>query len=132
MPKVTTLIIIALYTTVAHFCLPQWNDGKDFLFLSAWNLFGGGIKTQVYDITWDQGATYLVRDHQQLMSDGQIDKIRLFSALQKNQPQLIKTFHLKQIQNLCHCNDVQLATLSGSLYEHFILKKPLPVALTTL
>lgn len=130
--KVILVALVAIHVFMAHYALPQWNNSKDFLFFSTWSLFANGIHLQTFDITWDKGETFLLRDYQTLMTEHHLDKLRLYRSIQSLDVASINTFHLQKIKDFCKCEHPEIARLQGSLYEHFMLKKTLPTNLTPL
>jgi len=114
-----------LHVLVAHVALPHLNEGKDFLFFSKWHLFGGEVRGSVFDLTWDEGQTYLFRDHRHSEKGSDLVTPTLFYLLGANNFERIRQDFLEKIRRDCQCLTVKVHQLSGSLYEHIVLKRPL-------
>lgn len=122
------VITFLIHVMIAHILLPQFNHGKDFLFFSTWSLFSRGPSPSIHDLTWDEGATYFFRDHRLGGLSSKINIHTLFHLLRSKKIGRIQKDFLPRIREFCECNSVQLHNLSGSIYEHVILKKKLNIS----
>ncbi len=121
------IFILSLYVATAHIFLPL-SKKKEFLFLYEWSLFVNMPRAFIYDITWDGGKTFLVRDYR-----GQVEgtkalsrKWHTFFYLLINKREKIKKYH-SIILKFCECKNIYLVKLKGSLTDHIIYKKPLQI-----
>ena len=123
------ICILSLYVATAHIVLPAFNK-KEFYFLFQWHLFTFMPKKFVQDLTWDQGKTYLLRDHKEQLKNmrGVRWKAFVFQKLLNNRDtRRLKKDYKAGLLKLCQCESLQLVKLKGSLTDHFIYKKPLEI-----
>ncbi|MDE0092725.1 MAG: hypothetical protein OXN83_05530, partial [Oligoflexia bacterium] len=76
-----------------------------------------------YDVTWDQGQTFLLRDHRE-----KIKKLYRFRYLVviKDLDRIRKDYK-DQLLGICQCRAMQFVTLKGFRMDHLILKKSLEI-----
>lgn len=110
---------------VSQILLPRFNANIDFLFFSTWRLFSGGVRENVYDLTWDEGKTYYFRDYRRTEFTKNIDTVTLMHLLQSDQLNPALQSYVSIIKSKCQCQEIEIHQLSGSLYDHIIQKKNL-------
>ena len=119
------IVILGLYIATAHIFLPLFKK-DEFYFLFSWRLFVFMPQKYVYDLTWDQGKTFLTRDRRKKLRD--IGKSHVFFYLLNYENiSWIKKDYKNQLLKLCQCQSIQFVTLKGSLTDHLIYKKPLEI-----
>lgn len=127
--NIIPIIFLLLYLSILHIFLPQFNDRKDFFIFSSWRLFSYGAETEIYDLSWDGGKTFLFRDLRKKAKVEGVDVKLLFYFVTKKNIKAIRT-HKALLKwggaARGHC-DLFLFELKGSRYEHFFLKKRLDV-----
>lgn len=119
-------LILFIYICVSHIFLPLAGK-KDFLFFFTWSLFDDLPPEEVYDISWDEGRTFLFRDYKAELSRMEIDTNRLFYMLKPKKKHLLIRYFYPQLARLCECKNLKLFELKGSLSDHIIYKKKLEV-----
>ena len=110
----------------AHVFLPLFSK-EEFFFLFRWNVFQFMPQKFVQDLAWDQGKTFLLRDHRK-----EINKLDIFRHLifTKNLDRIRKDYK-NQLLKLCQCESIYFVSLKGSLADHLIYKKPLKIVEST-
>jgi hypothetical protein len=106
---------------MAHVFLPSVLHVGNFFVFSKWNLFAEGPYREIYDLTWDGGETFLLRDHRSQLP---ANRSRLFYYLMSNRVDGIRKRFLPRLQKMCKCDSIEYVTLESSLYDFYILKKP--------
>ena len=120
------LAILLIYISISHVFLPLFNK-SDFLFFFKWNMFSSMPLTSVYDITWDEGQSFLFKDHRQKAKAYGINTLTLFYFLMKADDKRIKKFFYSQLMDFCKCQKIEIFKLQGSLADHIIYKKQLKI-----
>ena len=85
-------------------------------------------KIFVYDITWDGGKTFLIRDYRQKAQGTNVlarEWHTLFYLL-RIKSEKIRQYH-SIILKFCECKAIYRVKLKGSLTDHIIYKKPLQI-----
>ncbi|MCZ0932381.1 MAG: hypothetical protein OXJ52_04415 [Oligoflexia bacterium] len=126
--KFFLIFILSLYVATAHILLPAFNK-QVFFFLFRWDVFSFMPKEFVYDFTFDEGKTFLIRDHNKKLKS--VNRFTLQSLLDKQKIERIRTNYKSSFLKLCQCESIYLIKLKGSLADHFIYKKPLKIVGTT-
>ena len=109
----------------AHIFLPM--AGKsDFFFLSTWKLFGFVPQYFVYDLTWDEGKTFLLRDHYKKLEISRYNNFKFRSFFRNGNLSEIKKIKAKLLK-LCQCKTIKFVKLRGSLADHFLQNEPLKI-----
>ena len=131
--RLLLFIFILFYVSTSHIFLPALKK-NDFLFFFQWNMFTFMPLERVYDITWDEGKTFLLRDYRQKAGNVGINIRRFFPIITFNEERtaIIKAYFYKDIIYLCRCQKLKLFELKGSLSDHIIHKKPLEVQKQTI
>ena len=121
------LLILFFYICVSHIFLPL-SKKKDFLFFYQWALFNCLPMERVYDITWDEGKTFLFRDYSQKVKNTGINIHTLFYLLASEKGiAAINQYFYSDLASFCKCQNIKLFELKGSLSDHIIYKKQLEV-----
>lgn len=110
---------------ISHLMLPILNDGKDWYLFSTWKLYA--ISKPPIDISWDDGRTFLFRDHRVAARAAGINIYSLFFHLDPKNVNLIRDKYKSQILKLCNCEDLKLIQFKGTLFDHIVGKKPLAI-----
>lgn len=118
-PIVGFFIMVLISTVI----LPLANDSEDFYFFSSWNMFAFGSEKPCVDITWDNGKTFLFKDHRQKILASGVNVHALFYLTNTLDTAKIQDDYLRKIKSYCGCETVELVTLNSSLFDHFVLKK---------
>ncbi len=127
MTKSIVLFYFLILVGISHWALPVFNDGNDMLFFSTWSLFSDKTQSSVVDITWDNGESYLLRDHDRFFTQSKIDRTLFYQLVKDRKINDIKNQFSSLLIQYCRCGYLELQILSGSLYQHFILKEKLKV-----
>ena len=120
------LAILLIYISISHIFLPAFHK-NDFLFFSKWNRMWVTPKKFVYDITWDEGKTFLLRDHIQKAKHKGINTRRLFYVVRHLHKEENKKHFYSQLMDFCKCQKIEVFKLQGSLADHIIYKKQLKI-----
>lgn len=118
---------LAINIFFAHYVVPVYHADEDILFFGRWAMYSTGAKTKFNDITWDHRKTYLFRDHRLLARKSGINIFTLYHLLKGNDFKRIQRSFTEDVKDFCQCSELELHTLSGSIYEHMVLMKPLEV-----
>lgn len=121
------LMAFSIHVLIAQVVLPKFNHGQDFLFFSTWSLFSGGPRQSIHDLTWDDGNTYFFKDHRSGKLFSKVKIHTLFYLLGSKKFNRIEKDYLPKIKEYCNCDNIEVHRLSGSIYEHVILKKKLNI-----
>lgn len=113
---------------ISTLLLPALNNSKDFLLFTTWNMFSFNSQKKSVDITWDNGKSFLFRDHRVRASQQGINMHALFYLLNSNKQDKIRTSYLEKLRRYCLCEKIDIYFLQSDFFEHFILNKE-PVAL---
>ena len=118
--------ILLIYISISHVFLPVFHRG-DFLFFSRWDRMSAPPQKLVYDITWDEGNTFLLRDYR-LQAQSHINIYRFFNIIGNPflKEELKKHFYSK-LMGFCKCQKLEIFELQGSLSDHIIYKKQLKI-----
>ena len=84
-------------------------------------------KKYVRDITWDNGKSFLFRDHRRKAKKLGINIHELFYILNRSNYKRVRKYFYPQLTKLCQCNHINLVKLKGSLAEHIFYKKQLEI-----
>ena len=118
-------ISYALLTLFISFIIiPHCNHGKNIFLFDRWALYAGGPKKSIYDITWDEGHSFLFRDHRKT---GAVELLNLYYMVRRKNIQGIKKDHLKSLKKLGACNRLWLVKFKGPLYKHILFKEDLKI-----
>ena len=90
-------------------------------------MFSSMPETLTYDITWDEGQSFLFRDHRKRAISAGINLNILFYLLGKADENRIKKDFYSELTDLCQCQNLEIFKLKGSLAEHIIYKKQLKI-----
>ena len=120
--KYLLVFVLSFYIAAGHIFLPLFGK-RDFFFLFRWDLYTLMPPNFVYDVTWDQGKTFLLRDHRK-----KINRLYIFRYLviTRNLDRIKKDYK-DQLLKLCQCEVIHFVSLKGFLMDHLIYKKPLEV-----
>ncbi len=122
-------IILLVYISISHIALPMAGKGN-FLFFFTWDLFSFmPSNKRTVDITWDNGKTFLFRDHRKTAKRAGIQLHRLYSLRRKQNTKAINHFFRARLIDLCQCQTVYLVKLKGTLAQHYIFKQQLKIKL---
>ena len=121
------LAILFIYILISHIFLPMAHR-RAFLFFARWDMFSYRPYHFIYDITWDEGQSFLFRDHRKSAKYSGVQVWALFYRLYPyrypNKMDIPKYLR-KQIINFCKCESFNLILLKGSLSDHIIYNKQL-------
>ena len=120
------LIVLVVYISISHIFLPLIKK-DDFLLFFQWNMFSGMPAESIYDITWDEGKTFLLRDHRKAAKKADIKLIPLLYLLLYSNTETLKNNFHQTLLNFCNCKNLDVFKLKGSLSEHILYKKQLKV-----
>ena len=81
--KFFLILLLSFYVATAHILLPAFNK-QVFFFLFRWDVFHFMPKKFVYDFTFDEGKTFLIRDY----NLKGVNRFTLQSLLDKNKGKL--------------------------------------------
>ena len=124
----------------AFVILPNFNHSKDFFIFARWSLFNSKPRKVVYDITWDEGESFLFRDHRKKAHSLGVHTFTLFYLMMNKQYNRnwasqefgrIQKDHLENLKKVGPCEKLQVVDLKGSLYQHIILKEDLEMVEST-
>jgi len=113
---------------ISHIVLPYFKK-RDFFFFYQWNMFSFSPYTFVYDITCDQGKTFLIRDQKDQIKNvhSEIFLREIFHMIQmKNVNQIVSDFK-EPLKRICKTDTILLVKMRGSLWDHIVLKKDLKI-----
>ena len=117
------LVILLIYISISHVFLPTFHR-DDFLFFSKWNRMWVEPKKFTYDITWDEGKTFLFREYRQQAQHEGINIRWLFYIVGGYLPrEEIKKHFYSKLMDFCKCQKLEIFKLQGSLSDHIIYKK---------
>jgi hypothetical protein len=127
--KLNPSFVFILLVFISHVLLPLMNK-VDFFLFSAWRLYGSVEIKETYDISWDNGTTFLFRDHRDL-ANNKINLQGLYFLVNKNDfyennkinNDFLKLGYVEQIKKICQCNEITFYRLNISVFEHIFLFK---------
>jgi hypothetical protein len=123
MPKKHLIIFVILYLSISHIILPVINKGQDFLFFSTWDMYSHRPSSSVVDLTWDEGATYLIRDFRNEASKSGVNIHAIFFLLNAGKFEKLREIHKQSILDFCKCEKVFIFHKDIGLYDHLIQKQ---------
>ena len=118
----TSYVLLTLF--ISFIIIPHCNHGKNIFIFDRWALYAGGLKKFIYDITWDEGHSFLFRDYKKT---GAVKLYSLYYMVQRKNIQGIKKDHLENLKKLGKCNKLWLVKLKGPLYRHILFKENLKI-----
>lgn len=122
-------VLLTLF--MSFIIIPHCNHGKNIFLFDRWALYAGGLRKSIYDITWDEGQSFLLRDHRKTgtfkISNLFYARVDFFNMVQKKNIQKIKKDHLENLKKLGNCNKLWLVKLKGPLYKHILFKENLKI-----
>ena len=119
-------IILVVYISISHVFLPLFKK-DDFLLFFQWNMYSSMPAESVRDITWDEGKTFLFRDHRKAAKKAGIKLIPLLYLLLYSNAETLKNNFHKTLLDFCNCKNLNVFKLKGSLSEHVLYKRQLKV-----
>ena len=124
--RILLIFILSFYIVIGHIFLPMFGK-RDFFFLFRWDLYTFMPPNFVHDLTWDQGNTFLLKDHRK-----KIKKLYIFRYLviTKNLNRIRKDYK-DSLLKLCQCKSIHFVSLKGFLMDHLIYKKSLEIVEST-
>ena len=120
------ILFFVVYTCIAHFVLPVFNDGKDFVFLSTWSMFSSPPPI-AYDISWDDNKQFLFFGHFEEIKKNGIKSNILYTLLSQKDVQSIVKIYKHKIKKICNCESLSLVVLKSSLPEYLFHNKEIEV-----
>ena len=123
--KLLLTLILCFYVGTAHIFLPLFKK-REFFFLFRWSFFSGMPQNFTYDISWDEGKTFVLRDHRTKVKNYGIRLYTLSHLLQFEQ-QKINHYYSAIMLKICNCNNINIIKLKGSFADHILYKKPLKI-----
>ena len=123
--KFYLISILSFYVAIAHIFLPAFGK-KEFFFLFRWSLYTHMPEKFVYDLTWDDGKSYVLRDYRKTVRQrGEVKYHYLQYLVQQGNTKRIKRDYKEFFLNLCQCEAIYFVRLKGKTVDHFIYKKQL-------
>ncbi len=119
------IVYVVLTLLISFFVIPHFNNGRDIFLFSDWRLFADPPQAFIYDITWDEGHSFLFRDHRKRAGAVGIKIYSLFRLTQNENIQRIKVDHLKMLRKMGSCEKLWLVKLRGPLYKHILFNENL-------
>ncbi len=124
-------VILMVYISISHIILPAFNKSH-FLFFSDWVLFSFTPLESVYDISWDGGKSFLLRDHRQkipfsFQNQDSFKGNKFINSVLFNDYKTLKEKFVLDIKTKCQCENLQFFKLKGSIADHIIYKKQLEI-----
>ncbi len=129
MPKKMLALVFIGFVLISHVILPVFNRSEDFLLLSAWNMFSYPM-AEVKDLSWDQGKTFLFRDHRTKAKEFGVRLHPLFYLLNQKNTEKIRDLHKERLKDFCQCDSIDFVVLKSDYYSHIIKKQNAEVILT--
>jgi hypothetical protein len=86
-------------------------------------MYSGHQISEVTDITWDNGKTFLFRDHRLQASAANIDIFSLFHALLRTDKGVVRATFKEKLQAFCRCDSLYMVRQSNSFQAHIVQKK---------
>jgi len=122
---ITILIYFILLVLISHIILPYWNNGKDFLLFTRWDLFAMAPRQNVFDIRCQING----RDIYFLRTEGRYLKQNNFKYRDIENyfynPNSSQTNSFKNnLMEKCDNKLVWIVKLKGSLYSHIFSRYP--------
>lgn len=122
----TILIFYTIfYISISHIVLPFF-DVNNFLFFYNWNLFSvqGRENPSVYDLTWDNGDSFLYRDHRDKPEIiHRVNLKAIFSLLHSGNVEKIREEHLESLMEVCQCHEIESVKIRGTFYTYLLGKR---------
>lgn len=122
--KVYVAIFFVIYLFMAHVVLPEFYDGKDLFVISSWDLFSFDSDVYVTDIAWNNRKSFLRRDKMNTINRYGLNPHVLSKKIERKQ---LNLKDIEGVKRMCECEDLELLTMKGQLYQHIIMKRELPI-----
>jgi hypothetical protein len=115
-----------IYILISLVILPLFKHYDYFVFFR-WSLFSSFPEKIIYDYSWDNGKTFLFRDHQTLLKKNfnLTYRSKLFHDSRSGDIQMIKNKHFHFMSKLSPTKEMFLYKLHGTLAQHIIQKQKL-------
>lgn len=84
-------------------------------------MFSGPL-IETYDLSWDQGQTFLFRDYADIAPKKGVLVHPLFSLVQVKEFEKLNIYYKPQLKKICQCESVTVYRLQNSMYEHIFNK----------
>lgn len=118
--------IVVIYIGICRLLLPYFNTEEFFIF-STWSFFSGGPRSEVRDITFNGGQTFLYRDLHTQAVKANVDIHLLFFIMSWQDTVDYKDILLRELKKMSACPGIEVFTLKGTLADHMRKNKELPV-----
>jgi len=86
-----------------------------------WKMFSGPL-FETYDLSWDQGQSFLFRDYAEAAPKKGVLIHPLFSLVQVKEFEKLNTYYKSQLKKICQCESIIVYRLDNSMYEHIFGK----------
>lgn len=123
MPKKHLVIFVLAYTVISHLLLPLLNRYEDFYIFSTWRLFSISNSVQAIDLTWNNGNSYLFRDHRADIKRARINNVSLYYHVSRQDFDKVRAVFKEHLEQLCKCQNIEIHKLNISLYDHIVHKQ---------
>ncbi len=118
------LIILVCFSflTISHVAIPYLNNGKDFFIFSSWRLFSSGPRESISDISWDEGQSFLYRDHRKEAKRIGINIHTLFYLLNTQKSARLQRDYCYALRTLSKGGPLKIYNMKGPLADHIFKK----------
>ncbi len=107
------------YLSISHFILPQYNK-NDFSFFFSWSLFSNGPSDHHYDLSFDEGKTFIIRDYKNKLK--KIDTVLFYYLLQSKRDKEFIILYKDYIKSNFNTEKLVMYKLKGTIHQHVFYK----------
>lgn len=116
-------VIFCIFLMISHIFIPQWNQGEDYFIFSQWSLFSDPPRGVVTDISWDDGQTFLFRDHRGWVKRSGVNIHTLFSLLRRGAVQRLQKDYCLALMGFSKKQPIAIFRREGRLWDHLLAHK---------
>lgn len=117
------ILFSIIYILTCQVILPSFNK-KDFFIFFTWKLFSGKVEKNMQDYTWDNGKTFLFRDHKALLDKNINRNFRksFFAYTQKRKFHYLKKNYSPLLKKMLPKKDIYIHQLNNKLYGFYVAR----------
>lgn len=116
------ILYFLAYLSIAHFFIPQFASKKDYGLFFKWDLFSHRPVKSHNELSFDQGRTFLFRDHQELLKKHRVNTVRLYKLTYDREYIKIKKQYREILTKVFNAHQLERIRIKGPLYKHILDK----------
>lgn len=115
------VLLFITYLLITHLVLPRYLGRNNLSFFYTWRLFDDPPAQYTYDLSFDNGNSFIFRDHRD--SFNKKDLLLLYRYNYRLEYQMINKYYKELIRKQLKYESLYSYRIEGSIYDHIVLKK---------